>query len=236
MLQEHETMPGLQDDIHRYQPSLIASKTVRRWSILPRNSKPLCVREATILCGSILLKRMIPPSYASANQGLNGTSTFIKIAVAVVLLIIAGVAALGLAGAAFYYGSSTAKPEPTPTRTPAPSPTLDDEKRRLKDEIANIQKRLDERKRNANTDSADDDLHDASVTATVNSPNDGFLALRTEPDADRGTRLAKIPHGDSVEVLNCEKQFISIAGRSGRWCLVEYSGQTGWVFDGFLDY
>jgi SH3 domain-containing protein len=165
-----------------------------------------------------------------------GTATLLKIAVAVVLLIVAAIAALGLAGAAFYYGSSTAKPEAAPTRTPAPSPTLDDEKQPLKDEIANIQKRLDERKKSSNTDPADDDLHDASVTATVNSPNDGFLALRTEPDADRGTRLAKVPHGHIVEVLNCEKQAISIAGRSGRWCLVEYNGQTGWVFDGFLDY
>lgn len=163
-----------------------------------------------------------------------GTATFIKIAVVVVLLVIAAIVAVGLAGAAYYYGSSTAMPEPT--KTPAPAPTVDNEKERLKDEIANIQKRLEERKKNANIDSSDDDLHDASVTATVDSPNDGFLALRTEPDADRGTRLAKIPHGQSVEILNCEKQAISIAGRSGRWCLVDYNGQTGWVFDGFLDY
>jgi hypothetical protein len=171
------------------------------------------------------------------ESGGGSTATLVKIVVAVVLLIIATIAALGLAGAAYYYGSASANPEPTktPQSSPSPVPTLDPEKERLKDEIANIQKRLDEQKKNSNIDS-DGDLHDASVTATVNSPNDGFLALRTEPDADLGTRLAKIPHGHKVEILDCEKQAISISGRSGRWCLVDYNGQTGWVFDGFLDY
>ena len=165
----------------------------------------------------------------------SGAGTAIKIVVAVVLLIIAAIAALGLAGAAYYYGTATSVSDKTPTPVPVtPTPSVDREKERLSEEIANIQKRLDEQKKNASP--SDDDPGDNSVIATVNSPNDGFLALRTEPDADRGTRLAKIPHGHTVEIMNCEKQAVTIGGRSGRWCLVEYNGQTGWVFDGFLDY
>ena len=114
------------------------------------------------------------------------------------------------------------------------TPTPDLEKEKLKDEIANIQRQLDERKNNA----ADDNLDQrgSSVTATVDSPNDGFLALRDRPDAERGERIAKIPHGAEVEIMNCEKNAVTIGGRNGRWCQVEYNGVNGWVFDAWLEY
>jgi hypothetical protein len=126
------------------------------------------------------------------------------------------------------------------TPTPSQTPTPDSEKQRLQDELANLQKRLDEQK-NANkaTNKAvpfPTQSEPGVVTARVNSPNDGFLAMRNIPDSEYGTRLAKIPHGATVTLNNCEKEKVTIGGRSGRWCQVEYQGQTGWVFDAWLEY
>jgi hypothetical protein len=174
----------------------------------------------------------------------SGSSTkWIKIVIAVFLLVRAAVAALGLAGVVVYYSMGGATPTPTPV-PPTPRPTAtatstpDLEKERLRDEIANIQKRLEEQKKNANTWDRDetDDERGSPITATVDSPNDGFLALRNQPDADHGERIAKIPHGAEVEILNCEKAAVTIGGRNGRWCQVDYNGRTGWVFDAWLEY
>jgi hypothetical protein len=175
----------------------------------------------------------LPPSSKSGSS-----TTWIKVLVAVVILGIAAIAAIGLAGVAYYYNTDGSTPTPTPV-TPTPRPTAtatpDIEKERLRDELANIQKRLDEQKKNANTWDPNDERGSA-VTATVDSPNDGFLALRSQPDADRGERIARIPHGAEVEILNCEKNAVTIGSRTGRWCQVDYKGQTGWVFDAWLEY
>ncbi len=165
-------------------------------------------------------------------------SAWIKIAAAIIIVGVVGFAAIGLAGAAFYYSTGKSEPEQTratPTPRFSPSPTSDLEKERLRDEIANIQRKLDEQKNDKSTPAPDDDRNSA-VTGTVNSPNDGFLALRSIPDAERGDRLAKIPHGAEVDILNCEKNSVAINGRRGRWCQIDYKGQIGWVFDAWLDY
>ena len=62
------------------------------------------------------------------------------------------------------------------------------------------------------------------------------LALRDEPDPESGDRIAKIPHGATVVINNCERAMSTIDGRSGRWCQVEYDGETGYVFDAWLIY
>lgn len=181
------------------------------------------------------------PTPTMVSQPASST-IWIKVLVAALILGILALAGLGLAGAAFYVGTS-GKPAETPVvATPSPRPsqsaTPDAENERLKDEIANIQKQLEQQKKNANTwnKSEDDDQRGSAITATVDSPNDGFLALRSEPDPDRGARIAKIPHGAEVEIQNCEKNAVTIAGRSGRWCQVDYNGLNGWVFDAWLEY
>ena len=101
----------------------------------------------------------------------------------------------------------------TPTKaaspTPAPTATADPEKQRLQDELSNLQRKLDEQKdpdrRTANAVPFPTTIQPGTVTARVNSQNDGFLALRNIPDAERGERIAKIPHGSVVTVNNCEK-------------------------------
>ena len=168
------------------------------------------------------------------------SSRWVKIAAAVVFAGIAGLAILGVGGAILYYqlGPNSRRSTPTPTiPTPPATATPDREKERLRDEIANIRKRLEEANKNSTNGTNDpDDERGSSITATVNSPNDGFLALRSEPDSEHGDRVAKIPDGAEIEILRCAASSVTIAGRSGRWCYVRFDGQTGWVFDAWLEY
>lgn len=170
----------------------------------------------------------------------SSSAKWIVFTVVGVLLVFAAIAAFGIAGAAFFFsGAADTAPEPVRTPTPRPSPTavVDKEKERLRDELANIQKQLEKQKKNTPAGNSDnDDERGSPITATVNSPKDGFLALRSVPDAERGERVAKIPHGVEVELLNCEKASVTIAGRTGRWCQVDYAGMNGWVFDAWLNY
>jgi len=126
----------------------------------------------------------------------------------------------------------------TPAASPSVSPTPDSEKQRLQDELANVQKRLAEEQKNANraVNEPRNPTSPGTVTARVNSPNDGFLALRAQPDADRGERIAKIPHGDVITIENCDRNKVTIGGRSGRWCLVSWNGYEGYVFDAWVIY
>ena len=71
-------------------------------------------------------------------------------------------------------------------------------------------------------------------TARVNSPRDGFLALRSLPNHKTGARLAKIPHGTNIKIEGCQKNRVKIGGKTGRWCRVTYGGRKGWVFDAWL--
>ncbi len=177
------------------------------------------------------------------SEAKHSPGNWIKVALAVLALGILAIGAIGLIGAAIYYGTGGKANEiaaKSPTPTPTANPTPDPEKEMLRDELANIQKKLDEQKKaaakNDNEPIDPDDERGSSITGTVNSPNDGFLALRSLPDADRGERILRIPHGAEVEIANCEKTQVTIGGRTGRWCQVEYSGRIGWVFDAWLNY
>ena len=190
--------------------------------------------------------RTVAVPHPIPQQRAKGGGTVIKIVIAVFVLGFLALLAAGGAGVLYYMNSgcspTVAKitPTPTPRPTAAASPTPDAEQERLEKEIANVLKQLeDELKSDANRatpPAGKDDVTDGRPTARVNSPNDGFLALRDQPDAEHGERLAKIPHGAVVNLENCEKQKTTIAGRAGRWCMVTYNGETGWVFDAWLDY
>lgn len=205
------------------------------------DEEPTVVRRAAANPLKIDLASKTEPAadVKAAPASSSTSSTLVKFLIAAIILGALAIAGLGLAGAAFYYGTSGKEPEPpkTPSPTPLAASTPDDEKERLKKEIANIQKKLEEQEKNSDTpaNNNDDELG-SSITATVDSPNDGFLALRSQPDADRGERIAKIPHGAEVEIQNCEKNAVTIGGRTGRWCQVDYDGLTGWVFDAWLEY
>lgn len=178
------------------------------------------------------------PTTAAPGKG----SLIIKIVIAVLIVGFLGLLGLGAAGAIFYFktgGTSIAvaspTPTPVPTRIPSPSPTPDDDER-LEQEIANLQKQLEDALEPTPTKTPPSFESDDLPTARVNSPSDGFLALRSDPDSEKGTRLAQIPHGTVITLENCEKERVKIGSRTGRWCMVTYRGQTGWVFDAWLDY
>jgi hypothetical protein len=185
------------------------------------------------------------PTVTSKGSG----SPVVKIVIAVLVLGFLGLLGIGAAGALFYMktGSDAAKVSSTPSQSPGPAPsstgwpqpssTPDADSEELEKELAELQKQLEDIVKKAPgkpTPNAGD--NDGTPTAKVNSPKDGFLALRDKPDAKKGARLTQIPHGATVNLENCEKERVTIDGRAGRWCMVTYDDQTGWVFDAWLDY
>lgn len=185
-------------------------------------------------------------SYPTVTSKKSG-SPVVKIVIALLVIGFLGLAGIGAAGVVFYMSTgsqvATASPTPTPrsvpTSTPWPQPsvTQDDGSDELEKELAELQKKLEEIvKTTPGKPAPDADDNDGTPTAKVNSPGDGFLALRDKPDAKKGVRLAQIPHGAKVNLENCEKERVIIEGRAGRWCMVTYEGETGWVFDAWLTY
>ena len=118
--------------------------------------------------------------------------------------------------------------------SPTPSPAKDDEEE-LRDQIANLEKLINEQKTDGEPANIPLSLPDQAKTARVNSPGDGFLALRTLPSSEFGDRIIKIPHGATVSIGICGP-VVKPVSRTGRWCQANYNGYSGWVFDAYLIY
>lgn len=82
------------------------------------------------------------------------------------------------------------------------------------------------------------------TTVFANNPNTGQtlqviansgLKMRLSPDLT-GDVIAVIPYAEQVEILELpqKKDLMTSEYVSGEWLLVEYEGQTGYVFDGYL--
>jgi hypothetical protein len=143
-----------------------------------------------------------------------------------------------IVGFLIYINRNTVRQPPAAPASPpaaAQTGTPDAEKERLQRELAEAQKKLDEQKNSPDSiDNIFDNLFD-EVPAKVNSPGDGFLALRVLPDAKSGEPLAKIPHGTTINLGYCQQETSKVSGRSGHWCMTSYEGKAGWVFDAWLD-
>ena len=182
------------------------------------------------------------PRYESAPVASSGSSGgLLK-----VLLIVFGlglfIVLIALVGTVVYYNmrpERTAGPgnEVKTPNLPSPTPTKPEDD--LRDQIANLQKQLAEQKnsnRPANPSITIPTMPSSSTTtARVNSPSDGFLALRTLPNSELGDRILKIPHGATVSIGACGP-VVRPVSKSGRWCQASYAGRSGWVFDAFLIY
>lgn len=73
--------------------------------------------------------------------------------------------------------------------------------------------------------------------ADVRPTQDGFLALRAEPNT-RGALVARIPSGESVRLLERDGGADGrdlLRDRTRRWIKVEWDGKSGWVFSRLLD-
>lgn len=166
------------------------------------------------------------------------SGTVLKVVIGLLVLVILVIVGLGLAGVLYYNsgrGDNVAvnnlnTNRPAASTSPLPSVTETDE---LRKQIADLEKKLNEQK-NTNRP-ADIPLTLPNQTSTrsarVNSPGDGFLALRTYPSSSVGGRILQIPHGASVTVGGC----LAPSG-GGRWCRASYNGYSGWVFDKYLNY
>lgn len=175
----------------------------------------------------------VRPTTVSERSG----SPVLKIVLAIVLLGILGVLGIAAAGVIYYLNTQKggfASASPIPAASPLS--TRDPEKERLEKELADLQKQLDENTKTSPSKTPPGFESDDLPTARVNSPGDGFLALRSEPNTEYGERLAQIPHGSIVTVVSCLPDSVKIGSRTGRWCLVTYQINAGWVFDAWLDY
>lgn len=117
------------------------------------------------------------------------------------------------------------------TKNPTP-----DDAAILKEKIANLEKKVQEQKNkkpSVPTIANNSTPPSNKITAKANSPGDGFLALRSEPSAETGDRIMKIPHGATLSVLGCLPK---APGKNSRWCKVDYNGNIGWAFDGYMIY
>lgn len=158
------------------------------------------------------------------------------------ILGIAGIFFLILAGAgaaAFFYfdGMSMVRDGRPRIEPPRPKPPPVEKKgpqRSLDEQLADLEKKIEEQKIDPGTEDLDlpVDLMDPRP-ATVNSPKDGFLALRSLPSAEIGQRIAKIPHGEAITIGLCVDTG-KVGGKAGSWCMTRYGEKTGWVFDAFL--
>jgi hypothetical protein len=123
----------------------------------------------------------------------------------------------------------TQPPLATPTSTP------DETNEKLLEKLEELEKKIDDQQKQAKSTPPPTVIR-TPTRAWVNSPGDGFLALRSEPSADIGYRMLQIPHGAEVRVLSCQSRSTRIGGRNGRWCRLTYDGTTGWAFDAWLIY
>lgn len=176
-------------------------------------------------------------------------SSWLKIVLIVGLVAVMFIAAAGFAGALIYFnkdsrtvadqsaknsnGISTANnATPTPQASNA---ELD----RMREQITNLERQLNESKVSNQPPFKTPEVPDQPIitsrTARVDSPGDGFLALRNLPSSDIGERTARIPDGATIEIGGCLPR-MRIGKRTGRWCKASYRGSTGWVFDAWLIY
>ncbi len=170
------------------------------------------------------------------------------------LLTIGGICIVALAYFAFTKKDnmppviSTPTP-PIATLTPTPAAqnlNTPDDTKELKDKLAQLEKQLNDQKNSKGNPSvpvistkppiSSPTPAQTTRAARVNSPNDGFLALRSSPGAKDGNQVLQIPHGAIVAVGDCQGYITTAGRRGGRWCKVYYAGQQGWAFDAFLIY
>lgn len=187
---------------------------------------------------SIPLKSPLPDSPLDSKQ---------KSIVPFIIAGLAGLLFLFAAGAAiiFTFYSFDKTENAVVPNNPKPTATAitnnDNQNGGQNEKLTNLEKQIQEpnnRKRNSGTSPfpspAQNNLN--VPKARVAQTNDGFLSLRTEPSVKTGTQLVKIPSGAVVNLENCERNYMTIDGRRGRWCLVSYAGKIGWAFDGWLIY
>lgn len=174
------------------------------------------------------------PVHQPAPEKKGVSATLLAGIIAVLVMVIV---ALGGFTAFVYLSDKQTANVTTPTPAPVNPSAPDRETAELREKLANLQRQVDQQK-NARTAGNTRTVPSSTgiATVTADSPGDGFLALRSEPNSEIGERLAKIPHGTAFTIGSCLEYKITARGNRGRWCTANYNGQTGWVFDAFVKY
>lgn len=204
--------------------------TIVRTSVIPQAAETL------------VLQNDSQQTVARGTPKPESVKTIVKVAAVLGALFFLLIAGLGAVGSIYYYSSAPERPPERSAPTPSPTPTTivirrgsNDNVEDLERQIEELQKRLDqEQVSKGDNYNADSDYTIEERYATVVSPSDGFLALRSMPSTAMGERLAKIPHGTRIYVGGCGP-YVS-GSTSGRWCITSYDGKFGWVFDAYLNY
>jgi len=225
----------LADGAALFSPS-IASEVTQQF---PGDTNPIRVNIGQETSPTVVRPTVLPPPEPVKKRG---SGIIIGLLVTILILVILGSA--GVIGWLLLKDQGkdvviNTKPTPVNTNSLTKTPTPADTEN-LKEKIANLEKQIKEQnKKNTTVPTIDNPMTNTApstsnkVTARVNSPNDGFLALRTEPSAETGERILQIPHGATVTVQGCLPK---APGKKARWCRVDYNGNVGWAYDGFLIY
>lgn len=182
-----------------------------------------------------------PTSIAPPTTKKRGLSAIAKFAIAIVLL---GVVAIGLAAVAggIYLATLDRKPRVNAEPTEPTSPSAQDRRsesvpsNELEKRISELENELEDARSPSMPHIPSLDVlqgMEDSAVAKVNSPKDGFLALRSLPGVEQGERIAKIPNGETVVIYGCAGE-TTVDGKAGKWCRAIYNAKFGWVFDAFV--
>jgi hypothetical protein len=206
--------------------------------VIPPSNNPIRVNIAQDTSPTVVAQPTVQPTIQPVSEK-KGSGIIIGLLVTVLALVV-----LGSAGTIGWLllrdrGGSDVVSNKTPIASPSVNPTATqtpNDAANLRSELENLKKQIQDQKNqkgNVPTISNTTTPQTTSVTARANSPNDGFLALRTGPSSETGERIMKIPHGAVITVLGCLPR---AAGKNGRWCRVNYNGNVGWAFDGYMIY
>lgn len=244
------------------EETAMLSRNSEETVFLPRHKNPLRIDikspEASAPPAAAPQNFQPPPAAPPAGKGFN--PVIIGVLGAALLLLVGGGA---LAAFILSRASGDVKPDdnkkvaavsPSPsssvsTNSSSPSASESapgDDAAQLRAEMANLQKQLQDQKNqkqtalpNVGSTSKQPTVSSSSLsspqTARANSPRDGFLALRDEPNSKSGYRIAEIPHGAVITVVDCPRPS-NVGKIPGRWCQVVYNGQSGWAFDAFISF
>ena len=181
------------------------------------------------------LPAFTPPivSHQPPTQNMNSRLVAVLVGLlAIVILIFAGFVAFT------FLRNDDSKIAESDKTSPTVSPTTNDETNKLKEKVANLEKKIEDQRnqKTATPVPTSTTQRQTGKAARINSPRDGFLALRSEPSAETGYRIAEMPHGSSVNLISCQDFSSAVGSKRGRWCQVVYDGMQGWAFDAFLVY
>ncbi len=203
---------------------------------IQKDSAPESV--ATLFSPAVIPPAFPPPS-SQIPEKKGASWAIIGLLSGLLVLVLLGFA--GFAGYVYFQqpkenpviAETSPTPKPSPNSKTSPDASDDED---LKKKVENLEKQLEAQK-NQTPKTLPTPFPTQSTTtrqtARANSPNDGFLALRSEPSTASGYRITKIPHGASFVILGCSKS--TNQGKiKGRWCQVIYNNQQGWAFDAYM--